>query len=169
MNMSINFRAEDQFIEADTLIKENRIEESVNLLIQILSDEPLFGKAHNHLGWIYETKVKDYAKAEEHYKLAIKVSPTYTASYINYIYLLSTLKRYDDLEAHLKVCDTVPGINKATIDNEWGMFYESKGKFNEAITKYKESIFNLYDNNAIDIAKASIDRCNKKSEIFNSL
>ena len=35
MNMSINFRAEDQFIEADTLIKENRIEESVNLLIMI--------------------------------------------------------------------------------------------------------------------------------------
>lgn len=167
--MSVNFKAEEQFIEADTLIKENRIEEAVNLLIEILSDDPSFGKAHNHLGWIYETKVKDYVKAEEHYKLAMKVAPAYTASYINYAYLLSSLKRQNDLEAHLKICEMVPGISRATLDNEWAIYYESKGMFDEAIAKYKDYIMQLYDNATIDVAMASIERCKKKKEIFRNL
>jgi tetratricopeptide (TPR) repeat protein len=69
------FELEEKFMDADNMIKDNYIAEAVRLLNEILAEAPDFGKAHNHLGWIYETKIKDYDKATEYYRLALKFSP----------------------------------------------------------------------------------------------
>ena len=47
---------ENQFIKADSLISEGNSAEAKELLEEILSQYPDFGKAHNHLGWIYYIK-----------------------------------------------------------------------------------------------------------------
>jgi Tfp pilus assembly protein PilF len=160
---------EEMFDNADLLIKENRIADAINVLNDVLAEAPDFGKAHNHLGWIYETKHKDLAKAEEHYRLAIKFKPDYTAVYYNYAILLSTLRRYDELDALLKKAELCPGINRATLANEYGIMYESMGKYDEAISAYKNYIALLFDEKMIDTAAASIQRCKKKKEILSSI
>jgi tetratricopeptide (TPR) repeat protein len=164
--MAQNFKAEQLFSLADQQIEDGQLEDAVNTLNEILADDPSFGKAYNHLGWIYEQKVKDYKKAEDFYKLSVTYAPNYSAGYINYAYLLSTLKRFNDLAEHLQLCERVLGINKATLANEWGIMYECQGEFDKAIEKYKEYAALTFDDKALDTAVANIERCKKKKTIF---
>ena len=167
--MITNDVLEEMFENADFLIKENKIADAIALLHEILTEAPDFGKAHNHLGWIYETKHKDLVKAEEHYRLALKFRPDYCASYYNYAILLSTLRKYTELESLLQKAEACPGINRATIANEYAIMYESTGRFDDAIASYKTYITNLFDEKMIDTAAASIQRCRKKKEILSTI
>ena len=96
MTDNLRIRMEDLFLEADRLISEQKIGEAFSKLESITQEMPTFGKAYNHIGWIYETKYKDYPNAEKYYKLAIENSPEYLAAYYNYAIVLSTLKKWDE-------------------------------------------------------------------------
>lgn len=160
------YEVEEKFQSADRLINEGRISEAAHLLDEILAEAPDFGKAHNHMGWLYETKFKNYPKAEEFYKLALKFSPEYTAVYYNYACLLSTLRKFDELEKLLGVAVTVGGINYATIYNEYGLMYEVQGKFSDAIHHFKLSVQNSYDAKSMESAIESIKRCERKMAVL---
>lgn len=152
---------------ADQLIKDNKIEEAVALLERIIQEEPTFGKAHNHLGFIYETKIKDYTKAELHYKIAYQTSSDYCAIYYNYAILLSNLKRFDELRELLTKAETVVGINRSTINNEWAIMYEAEGNLDKAIEHYKLVASSTFDNKTLDIAISSVERCNRKKAFLS--
>lgn len=163
----MSIQNEQLLIEADLKIKENRIEEAVEILNSIVLDDPLFGKAHNHLGFIYETKIKDYAQAENHYKVAYQASPDYCAIYYNYAVLLSVLKKFDDLTNLLTKAEKVPGINMSTINNEWAVLFEYQGNMDKAMEYYKKVIATTFDNKTLDIAIASVERCNRKKSFLS--
>jgi tetratricopeptide (TPR) repeat protein len=163
--MSIHY--EQLLSNADQLIKDNKIEEAVAVLERIIQEEPTFGKAHNHLGFIYETKIKDYAKAELHYKIAYQTSADYCAIYYNYAILLSNLKRFDELKVLLTKAETVVGINRSTINNEWAIMYEAEGNLDKAIEHYKLVASSTFDNKTLDIAISSVERCNRKKSFLN--
>ena len=166
MNESLRVRMEDLFMEADRLIGEQRIGEAFTKLTSITQEMPEFGKAYNHIGWIYETKYKDFPNAEKYYKQAIDYSPDYLAAYYNYAIVLSTLKKWDELTALLNKALTIPGINASTIQNEFAIMYEAQGNYNEAIAAYKKYAAATFDDKQLETAKASIDRCKKKIELL---
>lgn len=167
MNENLRVRMEDLFMEADRLISDQKIGEAFTKLSSIIQEMPNFGKAYNHLGWIYETKYKDYPNAEKYYKQAIEHSPDYLAAYYNYAIVLSTLQKWDELKVLLDKALSVPAVNKGTIYNEYAIMYEAQGKYKEAIEAYKNNILNTFDNKQVDTAKDSIERCKKKLEILN--
>lgn len=158
---------EDLFAEADRLLNEGVVLEAVEKLAQILKRNPRFGKAYNHLGWVYETKYKDMARAEEYYKAAIQYAPNYNAAYLNYSYFLSNMQRFDELKAHLDKVSQIPGIAKDTIANEYAIMYEMQGRLQEAIDHYQKAAMITLDNLKLDKYKESIERCRKKLEILN--
>lgn len=163
-----NSELEGLLAEADLLIKENNIANALNLLERILKIDSSFGKAHNHLAFIYEHKLALLDKAEEHYKKAIELSPNYLYTYYNYSYLLSTLKKFDELKQLLAKANQITGINKATICNEYAIMYELLGDYDEAINYYREYIKQIFDIAIIEKANESIIRCKRKKEILNS-
>jgi tetratricopeptide (TPR) repeat protein len=160
-------QAESQFLYADDLIKEKRIDEARAILEQINVDYPEYGKAYNHLGWIFETRHSDFRRAEDCYKQAIRFAPDYRPSYYNYAAVLSTSKRFNDLENLLRVAQKVPAINMATIYNEYALMYESQGLYEQAIGYYKQRIGQLYTDDSIDTTVKAIERCRKKQDIMN--
>lgn len=160
------FELEEKFYEADKMINDGRISDAAHLLEAILIEAPDFGKAHNHMGWLYETKFKNFTKAEDHYKYALKFAPEYPAGYYNYAYLLSTLRRYEELEKLLNDALKVPGISYSTLYNEFGLMNEALGKYDEAIHFFKLYIQNLYDIKNIDSAAESIKRCERKKQLL---
>ncbi|HSY76668.1 MAG TPA: hypothetical protein VK890_07425, partial [Bacteroidia bacterium] len=99
--------------------------------------------------------------------LALQYAPEYHATYYNYAIVLSILQRWDDLTAHLNKGLTIPGVNKGTLHNEFGIMYETQGKLIEAIEAYKRYAQTTFNNKQLDTAKESIDRCKKKLEIQN--
>jgi tetratricopeptide (TPR) repeat protein len=161
-----NYDLEERFLEADRLINENHLKEAALMLEEILAEAPDFGKAHNHLGWLFEAKFKNFARAEEHYKLAVKFAPEYTAAYYNYAYLLSALRKFDELEKHLELAIRVPGINYATLYNEYALMREAQGKLDDAIHYYRLYIQNSYDLKVVETAAESIRRCERKKQLL---
>lgn len=157
---------DDLFFEADSLIKERKITEAISTLEAILVEAPDYGRAYNHLAWIYETQYRDYAKAEDLYKRCIAIEPNYTPAYLNLSINLSTLGKYEEQLTFLDAALRIPGIDRAGMYNEMAIAKELLGLFEEAIKYYKEAIrFTLVDANLATYS-ASIDRCMRKVEIL---
>jgi tetratricopeptide (TPR) repeat protein len=110
-NVDRNYlECETMFAQANVLVTEKRSQESVELLLKILQLNPQFGKAYNHLGYVYEKDYTDFIRAEEYYKKAMQYEPSYSPPYAHYARLLSTCKRFDELKAHLDMALTIPTV-----------------------------------------------------------
>ena len=160
--MDFDSRYDEMFLEADQLIANQQIKSALELLLQIIEEQPDYGRAHNHLGWIYEYKLRAFDKAENHYRAALHFSPDYPAPWLNYAYFLSNLRRYDELEKHLSNCLKVPGVYISTIYNEYGVLYEMKEDYQKAINNYEKAIKYTLDAKDIDAYKKSIERAKEK-------
>jgi tetratricopeptide (TPR) repeat protein len=160
--MNYPYHLEDLFHSADMDIKDGKLEAAVIKLQQILEEEPTFGKAYNHLGWLNETKFKNLNEAEKYYKLALQYAPEYTAAYKNYAILLSTLKKYDTLKEVLEQALQVPGMDKSSVYNEYGIMYEQMEQYETAIRYYKDTAKATINDTTMKTAMDSIKRCNTK-------
>ncbi|HLM61450.1 MAG TPA: tetratricopeptide repeat protein [Pyrinomonadaceae bacterium] len=159
--------AEELFAQADRLLNEGVIMEAVGKLTQILKRNPRFGKAYNHLGWVYETKYKNTERAEEYYKAAMRYSPNYNASYLNYSYFLSNLGRFEELKEHLDKISNIGGIAKDIVYNEYAIMYEMQSNPQTAIDYYQKAALTTLDIGKFDKYKESIERCRRKLEILS--
>lgn len=157
--------ADQLFFEADELIREKKFAEAEQALLQATEKDPKHGRSYNHLGWLSETKYRDYARAEGYYKKALEHTPEYPAIYLNYAVVLSQLQRYEDLKDLLKKAEAVPGINKDRIYNEYGLLYEDKAEFDTAIDWYKKAALAAKSKPDIDAYRANIARCEEKKSI----
>lgn len=159
--------SEEFFVQADRLLNEGIVLDAVDKLTQILKRNPRFGKAYNHLGWVYETKYKNYPRAEEYYRAAMQYAPHYNATYLNYAYFLSNQGRYDELKNHLDKIVQIPGIAKDTIANEYAIMYEIQGNPKAAMDYYHQAAIVTLDNAKLERYREGVERCRKKLEMLN--
>ncbi len=162
-----NLEFEDMLFEADDLIRNNKIADAVALLEGIIAQAPDFGKAYNHLGWVYETKLKDYTRAENMYRQCLAYNPDYSPVYLNLSIVLSSLGKYDDLEDLLNKAILVPGTDKAAIYNEFGILYELKQDYNKAIENFKSAVRFTLSYVNVETYMKSIERSRKKRELLS--
>ncbi|RFM27964.1 tetratricopeptide repeat protein [Deminuibacter soli] len=159
-------RLDELFYEADQNIKDQRYADAMQTLEAILAEAPEYGKAYNHLGWLYETKYRDFKKAESFYKKCMEHEPEYTPVYLNLAMILSGMGKWDELEALLMRALDVPGIDRPSIYNEFGIMFEMLGDYGMATDHFKKAIrYTLSDTN-LEAYKASIDRCKRKQEVL---
>ncbi len=163
--MENNIKHEELLAQADLDFKDGYFQDALQKLHSIIAENPQFGKAYNHLGWYHETKAKDYDTAERYYKLALQYAPEYSAVYYNYAILLSTLKRFDELNLLLKAALELKGIDKSTIYNEYGIMFEMLEEYDLAIKYYTDCAKNTLNNDVLNRAKDSIERCKSKIEL----
>ncbi len=159
-------KLEELLNQANTDIKNGAFDEATNKLEKIIDIDPDFGKAYNHMAYLYEVKFKEFEKGETLYKICLEKSPMYPPVYYNYAVLLSTLGKYEELEELLNTAITIPGITKATIYNEYAIMYEQQGKLDQAIEYYKKCALDTLDTAVLERAKVSIDRCKLKKEML---
>ena len=159
-------KLEEMLDQANLEIKNGKYEDASNILEKMIDMDPDFGKAYNHLGYLYEVKFKEFEKGETLYKLCLEKSPLYPAVYYNYSVLLSTLGKFDELKELLDTAITIPGIAKSTIYNEYAIMYEQQEKLDDAINYYKKAALDTLDKAVLDRAKTSIERCKSKKELF---
>jgi tetratricopeptide (TPR) repeat protein len=159
---------DDEILKADTAIQNGEYERAKDLFFSILSEMPECGSAHNSIGWLYKVKFSDPEKAEKHYKLAIKFSPKFPSSYLNYIYMLRDEGRISELEDLLNRAKQVVNLSKCSLYDEFGSLYELKGDFTAAIENYKKSIQYCLNNDTIEDLKKHIKRCESKKSFFTT-
>jgi len=159
-------KLEELLDQANLEIKNGKYEDASNILEKMIDIDPNFGKAYNHLGYLYEVKFKEYEKGETLYKLCIEKSPMYPSVYYNYSVLLSTLGKWDELETLLDNAINIPGIIKATIYNEYAIMHEQQGELDKAIDYFRKAGMNTLDKSVLDRAKTSIERCKSKKDLL---
>jgi tetratricopeptide (TPR) repeat protein len=162
-------RAEDLFFEADQLIDENRIVEAKEMLFDLLEEFPDYGRAHNHLGWLYNLKFNNYPKAKKHLELAIKFAPDYHAAYSNYAYLLIDMNLNDEMITFGSKVIKSSVVDKSTIYNKMAQAHELKGDLKEAYKHYKLAVKETLNNKTLDSIYASVNRVRKKMSLIQRL
>ncbi|MFN5444492.1 MAG: hypothetical protein ACK48V_09715 [Crocinitomicaceae bacterium] len=155
-----------KLLECDKALENDQVEAALDLLDEILEENPKCAAAHNTLGWIYKQKFSDREKAENHYKLAIQFDENYGYSYENYMFLLRDLGRLEDLGKLIEKAEKVSQVSKRTLFDEKGSYYELRGDYTKAIENYKEAI-KMSLNNDNDDLKDHIKRCQTKINIFS--
>ncbi|AXT20551.1 hypothetical protein D7030_05350 [Flavobacteriaceae bacterium AU392] len=157
------------FFEADALLTDNKIVDGRDLLLEILTTSPDYGKAHNHLGWIYHYKMVNYDKAEKHYKLSLKYSKGYYSAYSNYSYLLIDKSKYSEMLKFGKESLKVEGVDKGVILNQMAKAYELKYDLMKAYDFYKQAKMNCTASNYIEEINSSLQRIQGKMNFFQKI
>lgn len=153
------------FFEAESLIEQRQVAQAVGLLETIIEEQPDYGKAHNHLAWLYEHEYKEFSRSEKHYKAAITFCPDYPSTYINYCHLLSRLGQLDELEKMLITAQHIVGMKKSEILHEYGILNEMRGDYLAAANHYQDAILHSLNNSDIATYQAALERCLLKFEL----
>ncbi len=154
-----NVEADKLFFSADQLIANGNVAEATDMLLTLINKFPEYGRAYNHLGFVYETKYKDVASAEKYYKSALTYVPDYPPTYLNYAVILSSQERFPELMAILNKAMEVPGVDKGKVYNEFGIMHELQGKYDEAMGYFKKAIVYALNDKDIEMYEKSIKRC----------
>lgn len=155
------------FLEADQMISGGQIGEALEVLQDILNEDPSFAQAHNHLGWIYDTQMIMPSLAEEHFKHAIHFNPDYPSPYFNYTELLLIQSRFVDAEIILKKAFDRKTINRVRIYFLLGRVFEMQQRYEEAKKHYVLSVTNSADPKNFEVCEEAITRCKKKEELLS--
>jgi len=157
---------EEYFLKVDALFGEGDYAAGKQLLEEILQMEPDYGRAHNHLGWLYYAKFDDFKKAGYHMRLAMKFTPAYPAGWMNYCYLLNELNEAAELKTHALQALKVKGINRALVHNELGRSAEMNGELHSAIEHYREALRSAMHKHESEAFTENLSRVEKKIESF---
>lgn len=147
---------------AEKAFEQNDYLEGMRFLEEALTIEPHYGKAHNHMGWLYLFQIVDWAKAETHLQLALRYAPTYNAPYIHMSHMLFEKGRFEELTALLEKAMTLGCVQKSFIYNEYGRMAEVKGKLRKAVRFYKTAVRWSFNDQELNVYKDNIRRCRDK-------
>ena len=153
---------EKYLTEAEQLIYDNRVNEGIELLSNLLYDEPGYGFLHNHLGWAYMYYTPDVAKAELHLKFAIKFDGEYPAPFIHMGNLMIRTNRYAEAIEYLEQGVQKPTASRVVFLEAMGQAYELQGNFRQAIKVYREAMMASVVDHEVTNMTNHVARCRKK-------
>jgi len=161
---------ENLFLEVGKAIDERNMSGAKDLLEEILSIDPGYGRAHNHLGWIYETKIKDFERAKRHYSLAIKFCKgTYPVAYVNYGYLLIEYGQLEEAEKVIEEGLKTQGADKATLHYQKGKIAEHRQNLKAAAKLYQYAQKLCFNKDFFALLESEIERVKSKMSFWDKL
>jgi tetratricopeptide (TPR) repeat protein len=161
MKMKIDWM-EKYLTEAEGLIYNNQIEQGLEILNDLLYDEPGYGRLHNHIGWAYMYYTSDIAKAELHLTMAIRFNEAHAAPYLHMGNLCLRTERYGEALEYLSKGITKENANKIAFLESTAHVYEMKREYTKAIKAYKEATLVSMAGFEINNLAEAIKRCQKK-------
>ena len=126
------------FYSSLTVMRNREWRNELALYRNILKYSPYSARVHNNLGIVY-TNMKDYEKAAEEFKEAIRLKSDYVKAYSNLGIVYYWQRKYGQaLEEYDKAMKLKP--NAPDIYNNLGAVYLALGKNEEAIENCKKAI-----------------------------
>lgn len=153
---------EGLFLQAENAMEQGAFIDAKETLELLLSVDPSYGRAHHHMGWIYDNKIGENEKALYHYRLAVKFSPDFGSAHINYAYLLFIMGRLKDHEEVIGTALEIEGTPKAALINERGRSAEVQGAYKAAIGFYQAAVKESLSDDEITIYRKNIKRVRSK-------
>ncbi len=158
-------RIEELYLEAEADIRNSNYQEAFQKYESILYDDPYYAPAHNSMGWIYKSQFEDHEKAENHFRAAIKSDPFYPHPHFHLASVMMDMDRFKELEEHLEHCLEINTIDKSWVHDRFGMMYEVRGDYGNAVKSYQQAILCTMNNEKIKEYQGDIERCKTKANI----
>jgi tetratricopeptide (TPR) repeat protein len=152
---------EKYLAEAEQLIYANNVEGGLELMNNLLYEEPGYGTLHNYLGWAYLYYTPDVQRAELHLKMAIRFNETYAPPYLHLGSLYIKHAKYNEAIAILEKGAWLPNANRYAFLDNIAQAYELNGEFKKAIKAYKTALKATVGHES-NVLIENIKRCRKK-------
>jgi|SRR6185436_12589495 len=160
--MEFYYNLEEKILEADSLMCQREFAKAKLKLEEILETEPDNGMVHYMMGWIYNTQLCNYKKAERHFNYAVKFSPDHPDVFYSYLPLLNKMERTNELIRIAALALIVKGVSKAFVYNQLGLSCEKTGNYSDAIRNFKQATVHATDNQDTEEYNESIQRNQSK-------
>jgi len=167
--MDTYYTIEEKYLKAVQKIDYGRTSKGLLLLKEIVENEPLFARAHYQLGKIYYYELKDYRTAGYHLKCCVDIEPDFPDAYFDYLSLVVFLNMEKLVRQVSEKALKVPGVFKADVYSQLGLFYENNKAFNNALDAYKLAFLEATQKHVADEITESIERLSAKIRHGNSL
>jgi len=160
--MDTYYTIEEKYLQAVDKLSYGKTTKGLKLLNEIISNDPLYARAHHQLGMLYYYEVKDYQTAGYHFKTCMELEPSFPDNYTHYLDLLVFLNMEKLVNnVSVKALNT-PGVDTAEVYSLLGLFYEKGKDWTKALINYQKAFMEVTDHNdKIDIEQ-SIKRIRSK-------
>ena len=162
--MDTYYTIEEKYLQAVGKISYGKTPKALKLLNEIISNDPLYARAHHQLGMIYYYEIKDYQTAGYHFKTCMELEPNFPDNYTHYLDLVVFLNMEKLVATISAKAFNTPGVDTAGIYDLLGLFYEKKKQWAKALDNYQKAFMEVTENSdKVDIEQ-SITRVRSKME-----
>ena len=162
--MNTYYTIDEKYLQAVDKLSYGRTPKALQLLNEIVSNDPLYAKAHYQLGKIYYYDLEDYQAAGYHFKTCMELEPAFPGNYYHYLNLAVFLNMQKLVKAIAEKALEVPGVDVADIYELIGLSAEKNKELEKALTAYNnafDTVTNKTDKRKIE---ESIERINAKMQ-----
>jgi Tfp pilus assembly protein PilF len=160
--MNIYLTIEEKYLQAIDELKYGENSQALQLLNEIISDDPLYTRAHYQLGKIYYYEINDYQAAGYHFKTCAELEPLFPDVYYHYLHLLVFLEMEKKALLISEKALSVPGVSAASVYNLMGLSAEKKKEWKSAVEFYRKGVLEATSKPEKENMDESIERVKSK-------
>lgn len=135
---------------------------ALQLLNEIISNDPQYAKAHHQLGKIYYYDLEDHQAAGYHFKTCMELEPTFPGNYYHYLHLVVFLNMEKQVKLIAEKALAVPGVIVAGIYELLGLSAEKNKQLEKALAAYNKAFDTVTDNDDKRNIEKAIERVTAK-------
>jgi tetratricopeptide (TPR) repeat protein len=162
--MDTYYTAEEKYLLAVEELKYGDTPKSLQLLNEIVNNDPMHARAHFQLGKIYYYDLNDYQTAGFHFKTCNELEPNFPDVYYHYLHLLQFLHMDKQFEIIRAKAMTVPGVNLASVYHQTGLLAERHKNWSAATENYRKAFLEVTCKNQKEEIEDSLKRVAEKAK-----
>ncbi len=163
--MDTYYTVEEKYLKALEKVNYGKSPKALKLLRDIVSNDPLYARAHYQLGKLYYYDINDYQTAGYHFKTCAELEPAFPDVYFDYLRLVVFLNMEKQVHVIAAKALTVPGVDTAEIHDLLGLFYEKKKDWKNSLAAYHTAFLEVTDKNDKKNIEESLARVNAKIKL----
>lgn len=160
--MDTYFTIEEKYLQAVDEATYGELPKGLQLLKEIIENDPFYARAHFQLGKIYYYKIGDYQTAGFHFKTCMEIEPSFPDVYFVYMALVVFLNMEKQVHLVAEKALTIPGVVAADIYDFLGLFYEKNKNWTKSLAEYRRAYAEVTDKKLMEEIDESISRVKQK-------
>jgi tetratricopeptide (TPR) repeat protein len=160
--MDAYYTVEEKYLRAVDKLSYGKTTKGLKLLNEIISNDPLYARAHHQLGMIYYYEIKDYQTAGYHFKTCMELESSFPDNYTHYLDLLVFLNMEKSVHTVSVKALNTPGADTAGIYDLLGLFYEKNKQWTKALDAYQKAFMEVTENAEKTDIELSLKRVHSK-------
>jgi tetratricopeptide (TPR) repeat protein len=162
--MNTYYTIEEKYLKAVEEVNYGSTPSGLQLLKEIIENDPLYARAHYQLGKVYYYELDDYQTAGYHFKTCMELEPSFPDNYFHYLDLVVFLNMEKQVNLVAERALKIPGVNVADIYDLQGLFFEKNKHWAKSLEAYRKAFFEVVYTADKDDIEESIARIKTKMQ-----